>query len=124
MDDESSFRDITRSILEKYNYRVRVAPGGKEALAILQECPGKIKLVITDMMMPGMDGTATLQAIQKIDPTLRMMATSGMPIQEPFRPLPQGETVPFLLKPYDTPRLLETVHATLQSATPGPILSP
>lgn len=113
VDDEVTFRDITRSILERYNYRVLTAAEGAEAVALVAERPGTIDLVITDMMMPTMDGTATMRALRKIDPHLRFMATSGMPISEPFRPIEDGPPVPFLLKPYDTARLLNAVHLLL-----------
>jgi hypothetical protein len=113
IDDESSFRDITRSILEKYGYRVLTATEGAEAMAILAQNRGEIQLAITDMMMPVMDGTATLRALRKLDPRIRLIATSGMPVPERFQPLGTSERVPFLLKPYSTARLLQAVHEVI-----------
>ena len=113
IDDEASFREITRSILEKYGYRTLSAVEGAEAVALLAQHRGEVSLAITDMMMPLMDGTTTLRALRKMDPRLRLIATSGMPVAERFQPLGSGEKVPFLLKPYDTARLLQAVHEVL-----------
>lgn len=113
VDDESSFRDITKSILEKYHYRVLTSNEGADAVALVAQRRGEIALAITDMMMPEMDGASTLKALHKLDPELRLIATSGMSPPERFKPLEDGTVVPFLLKPYATAKLLQTVHEAL-----------
>ena len=114
VDDEDTFRDITRSILEQNNYRVLTACEGAEALAIVARRQGHVDLVITDMMMPVLDGTATMQSLHRLDPSLRLMATSGMPLAQPLRSTGDGDPIPFLLKPYDTVQLLAAVGAALE----------
>jgi two-component system cell cycle sensor histidine kinase/response regulator CckA len=124
IDDESSFRDITRSILERYNYRVLTASEGSGALALVAQHRGEIALAITDMMMPEMDGATTLKALHKLDPDLRLIATSGMSPPERFQPLEDEMPVPFLLKPYATAKLLQTVHDTLAGTQARKTLAP
>lgn len=119
IDDESSFRDITRSILERYHYRVLTASEGSDAVALAAQHRGEIALAITDMMMPEMDGITTLRALHKLDPSIRLVATSGMSPSEHFKPLEDGTTIPFLLKPYATARLLQTVHEALADVAEG-----
>lgn len=124
VDDESSFRDITRSILERYHYRVLTAAEGSEAVAIAAQHRGEIALTITDMVMPDMDGVTTLRALHKLDPQMRLVATSGMPPSEQFKPLDDATPVPFLLKPYDTARLLQAVHDALLARVEGKRVAP
>ncbi|MBI1839502.1 MAG: response regulator [Verrucomicrobia bacterium] len=114
VDDEESFRDITRAILEQNNYRVLTASEGAEALAIVARRQGQVDLAITDMMMPVLDGTATLRSLHRLDPALRLMATSGMPLTEPLRSPGESRPIPFLLKPYDTTQLLAAVRDVLE----------
>ena len=123
IDNESNFRDVTRSMLERFNYRVLTAATGLEALALVTERPGTVALAITDMTMPGMDGTATLRALRQVDRKLRFMATSGMPVADPYCPIEGSPPVDFLLKPYDTPHLLEAVHRALRPES-SPVVSP
>lgn len=114
VDDESAFREITKSILERYNYRVISVKEGTEAIAFIKDHPGEVALAITDMMMPHLDGTATMRRLHHLDPSLQLIATSGMPVGESFQPLEDGTRVPFLQKPYPTARLLETVRGALK----------
>ncbi|HAM70670.1 MAG TPA: hybrid sensor histidine kinase/response regulator [Verrucomicrobiales bacterium] len=115
IDDEASFREISRSILEKHGYRVLTAAEGNEALSVMGQHRGQIHLAITDMMMPVLDGSATMRGLRKIDPQIRLIATSGMPVGERFQPLGTAERIPFLLKPYSALRLLEAAHDALVS---------
>ena len=121
IDDEASFREITRSILEKYGYRTLSATEGAEALALMAQHRGEVDLAITDMMMPQMDGTTTLRALRTMDPRVRLLATSGMPVSDRFQPLGSGERVSFLLKPYSTGRLLQAVHEALGRSNREPV---
>src|SRR5262249_51740975 len=59
VDDESAIREITRSTLEAYNYSVLTASDGTEAIALYAQNRDIVKVVLTDMMMPFLDGPAT-----------------------------------------------------------------
>ena len=114
VDDETAILNIARETLEVYGYSVVTASSGEAALGIFRERRKDIRLALTDMSMPGLSGAATIQALRAIDPTVRIVATSGRPLDEP-EPLPiQG----FLPKPYSARTLLETVRATITA--PGP----
>jgi PAS domain S-box-containing protein len=117
VDDEVSLRDITQEILQSFGYRVVTAGDGTEAVARFIERKGEITLVITDMMMPYMDGAATIRAIQKIDPRVRFMATSGLMAAEYAREAAGLGVRVFLAKPYTAETLLRALREELSRPT-------
>jgi PAS domain S-box-containing protein len=115
VDDEENVRRITRRILERHGYRVIVAADGAEALARYQQHRATIRLVLTDLLMPFMDGATLVRAIHEIDPAARILAVSGHAAHED--PLQVGpDVVGFLAKPYLRPALLATIGEALASA--------
>ncbi|MEO6709512.1 MAG: ATP-binding protein, partial [Planctomycetota bacterium] len=77
VDDEESIRRVTRAMLESNGYRVLLATSGEEALAIHREKHGQLQLILSDLMMPGMDGEALVKAIRAGDPNVRLIVMSG-----------------------------------------------
>jgi PAS domain S-box-containing protein len=78
VDDEAPVRVVTRRMLETFGYRVALAGDGAEAVALYAELKDSIAAVITDMMMPVMDGPATIQALRKMRADVRIIAASGL----------------------------------------------
>ena len=78
VDDEESIREITRGTLETFGYKVVTASDGTEALAIYADRKNEIAVVLTDMVMPFMDGPATIRALQRMNPQVRIIAASGL----------------------------------------------
>jgi two-component system, cell cycle sensor histidine kinase and response regulator CckA len=116
VDDEASVREITRDTLENYGYRVLTANDGTEALAMYAQRQEDIRLVITDMMMPFLDGMATIRALQKINPRVLIIASSGMaPNEELMKST--GMVQEFLNKPYTTEKLLKSLYRALTTPT-------
>jgi len=83
VDDEFSIRDITQQTLETFGYRVITANDGAEAVALYAQQVSEIALVLTDMMMPVMDGAATIQVLLRINPAVRIIAASGIDSGDP-----------------------------------------
>lgn len=110
VDDEVSIREITKMTLETYGYSVITAADGTEAVVAYATHGIKIALVITDMMMPYMDGVATIRAIQKLNPFSRFILVSGL--KQNTDSLPQ-ESVVFLQKPYTSEKLLKIISEQL-----------
>jgi CheY-like chemotaxis protein len=111
IDDERAFQEITKAIFEKHGYRVLTASDGAEALAVFAQHKGAIDLVMTDMVMPFLDGPATIKALRSIDPQVRILAASGL--SESERLTGELTNTAFLLKPFTSERLLTTVHEVL-----------
>src|SRR5687768_3904028 len=74
VDDEPAICMITRKNLEAHGYKVLTARSGFEAVDLMSAQEGKVRVVVTDMMMPGMDGPATIRALRKVDPKVRVIA--------------------------------------------------
>ena len=79
VDDEENIRQITKATLEKFGYQTLTASDGTEALAIYAQNSLEIRIVLTDMAMPFMDGAATIRALRKLNPDLAIIAASGLP---------------------------------------------
>jgi CheY-like chemotaxis protein len=110
VDDEPAVRHITQQTLEAFGYRVVVAVDGTEAVAIYARRGDEIAVVLTDMMMPVMDGPATIRVLRKMNPAVRIVAASGLDANAHGVGL--GITH-FLPKPYAADRLLTTLRLIL-----------
>jgi two-component system, cell cycle sensor histidine kinase and response regulator CckA len=116
VDDEENVRHVTRRLLEHHGYRVITASDGAEGLARFQQHRAAIQLVLTDLLMPIMDGATLVRAINRIAPGTRIVAASGhMSSDDPL--LIGPEIVAFLPKPYLRATLLQVVASAL--ATKG-----
>src|SRR5688572_208005 len=110
VDDETSILTMLKETLENYGYRVIPAKDGAEAVAAFTSHKTDIKVVVTDMLMPFMDGPATIRVLRKLDPKVKIIAASGMLDHEKVRDATGMDNLAFLLKPYTTEKLLATVH--------------
>ena len=114
VDDEESIREITRGTLETFGYKVLTANDGTEALAIFADKKNEIAVVLTDMVMPFMDGPATIRALQRMNPKVRIIAASGLgTAQRAGEGVLEGVAV-FLTKPYTAEKLLKTLAQVLK----------
>ena len=68
VDDEAPLLEVANRTLEENGYKVLTARDGTEALALYAENKKEINAVLMDMMMPYLDGPATIRALQKLDP--------------------------------------------------------
>lgn len=113
VDDERAIQEITAAIFAEHGYRVITAGDGTEALALFAQQKDNIDLVVTDMMMPCLDGPATICGLQRLKPGLPVIVTSGLAENESVaREL--GRTT-FLLKPFTTEKLLHAVSQSLRA---------
>jgi PAS domain S-box-containing protein len=114
VDDEESIREITRGTLETFGYAVLTASDGTEALALYADKKNEIAVVLTDMVMPFMDGPATIRALQRMNPRVKIIAASGLGTgQRAGEGVLEGVSV-FLNKPYTAEKLLKTLAGVLQ----------
>ncbi len=124
VDDEEAIRNAIRSVLESHGYRVIVAMDGVEALAVFARNPGTIQGVLTDLMMPLMDGTALIHALRKLEPRLPIIASTGLGEKARFAELDAMGIGRILTKPYGAAELLQIVNEALHpdAAAPHPEL--
>jgi PAS domain S-box-containing protein len=115
VDDEAAIRQVTRQTLEAYGYRVVVASNGAEAVALYAQNIQGIALVLTDMMMPVMDGPATVQALRQINPLVRLIGASGISQNGKVAKATGSGLDHFLPKPYTAEVMLRLIDTVLKA---------
>ncbi|MBI4024758.1 MAG: response regulator, partial [Verrucomicrobia bacterium] len=116
-DDEAAIREITRGTLESYGYRVITVNDGAEAVARYVEHQKEIQLVLTDMMMPFMDGAATIRALRKMNRSLKIIACGGLMDEScdlSEREIAGVNVHAFLRKPFTAEKLLRSVNHVIR----------
>ncbi|NET60979.1 MAG: response regulator, partial [Symploca sp. SIO2E6] len=113
VDDEAAIREITKTSLETYKYRVMTASNGIEAIALYAEHKTAISIVLIDMMMPEMNGPNTIRTIQKINPQVKIIAVSGLAASDKLNEVTKMGINTFLYKPYTAKELLTTIRGVM-----------
>lgn len=124
VDDEVGITEIAASVLSNYDYRVMTANTGMEAIALCTAQREHIDLALVDMMMPELDGPATIRALRKLQPDLRFVMITGLHEGEKTNARFGDEPVTFLIKPFSIEQLTETVKTALASPVPAPAAVP
>ena len=116
VDDEDITMDVGEELLEELGYKVLTARNGADALAIYRRHQGRIDMVILDMVMPGMGGGQTYDALKKINPEVKVLLASGYSISgEASRILERGCNA-FIQKPFNIKQLSEKIRRVLDTA--------
>ncbi len=117
VDDEPAVRLMSRHVLERSGYRVLEANSGEEALAALARLGDAIDVVLTDMMMPGMDGATLIRSLRAGWADIPVIGMSGIGVSERLTPTEAAGLAGFLPKPF-TPELLQgAVHQALHRSS-------
>jgi CheY-like chemotaxis protein len=116
VEDEPAVRAVTRQTLEQFGYKVLVASDGAEAVSVFAQNTGKIDMVFTDMMMPVMDGPATIHVLRRMDPEVRILAASGLSLDQSAAKEASSGIRHFLPKPYSADVLLSAVAKVLKGS--------
>jgi len=111
-DDEETIREATKTILEAHGYRVLTASNGIEAIALYTQHQATIQLALVNIMMPAMDGTTAIPALQAINSQLKIVATSGLTTPKDLAAM-VIQVDHFLMKPFTVQELLMSLHQTL-----------
>jgi two-component system cell cycle sensor histidine kinase/response regulator CckA len=114
VDDELSVLQITKETLEIHNFQVLTSTDGADAVAIFADAKkGSIQLVITDLNMPVMDGIATVHALRRIDPKIKIIISSGLLTGTDPVKLAMLNIQGSLTKPYNAEKLITTAYNVL-----------
>lgn len=118
VDDEASIRNVCQKVLSKHGYQVLLAEDGTDGLALFAQHTDAIKLVLTDLMMPVMDGLILSKALRKLSPTIKVVVSSGMmddnEVRHKVELLKEIHITENLRKPYTIDELLHCIHRQLQ----------
>jgi len=116
VDDEVTNRDVTHATLARYGYRVLAAGSGTEAVSLFIPRSDEIRLLITDLHMPNLDGASLARILQRIKPGLKVLAISGLSSDSAGGETEKPEQFAhdYLPKPFRPESLLLKVHRLLQ----------
>jgi two-component system, cell cycle sensor histidine kinase and response regulator CckA len=117
VEDDAGLREVTHRTLSQHGYQVTSASDGVDALGLLAKSGGKVRLILTHINAPGMDGPTLARAARRVDPRVRIVASSAL-----GRSLGQSDKLTalqslgisrLLAKPYTTQELLRAVRDEL-----------
>ena len=113
VDDEDIIWDVVIDMLQNIGYTVILAANGKECVEIYQNNPGKIDLVLLDMVMPELNGHEAFFKLKKLDSNVKVLLSSGYVDEEDARDVLNAGAAGFLQKPYRMLDLAEKVQQIL-----------
>ncbi len=113
VDDDAIVREIAMISLEASGYKVIIAADGTEAVGLYGQRSGDVRLVITDMDMPIMDGASLVRILRKMNSNLHIIGSSGTADKPRLKKLEESGINSFLAKPYTTEILLKVIYETL-----------
>ncbi len=113
VDDDPPMRKALEKILQSLNYKVVIAENGAQALEILKDAHGSIKLVLTDMVMPTMGGKELSQNMKEQFPEIKIVLMTGYPLGKGTRQLFDHSQMSWMQKPLTTAGVSKTLHEML-----------
>ncbi len=118
VDDDEGVRAVARRILQRAGYTVLSAPDGVEALRLIGENAGKVQLLVTDVVMPGLGGRDLVAHVRDTHPELRVLFVSGYTEEGVRRHGVLDTESAFLEKPFTAERLAHKVREILDTPRP------
>jgi CheY-like chemotaxis protein len=113
VDDEEMLVELLHRLVERHGYKALSAVSGKQALQLFEENRERIDLVITDLMMPEMDGKQLAKELLRRDPNVRILISTGYSEPSDISFLLDAGARGVVMKPYQADRLLAAIHSAL-----------
>ena len=113
VEDEDGLRALNARGLSSRGYTVLEAANGVEAMELIEKEGAQIDLVVSDVVMPEMDGPTLLKEMRRTNPDLKMIFVSGYAEEAFQKNLPPGGQFAFLPKPFTLKQLVATVKETM-----------
>lgn len=113
VDDEGAVRDTTQKLLNQNGYKTLKAVDGVDAVSVYGRNQDQIKVVVTDLKMPNMDGISLVRILRNMNPDLPILVVSGHPDEHDLEVLKPCSSIHLLEKPHKSQDLLHWVHHLL-----------
>lgn len=113
VDDEEAVRDTTQKLLVQNGYKTLKAVDGVDAISVYGRNQDHIKIVVTDLKMPNMDGISLVRILRNMNPDLPILVVSGHPDEHDTELLQPYSSIHLLEKPHKSGDLLHSVHSLL-----------
>ena len=117
--DEQGLRDLVCRTLQAQGYRTLEAGHGAEALEVIETSPDPVDLVVTDVVMPGMDGRELGRRLAQRWPDLPILYISAYEVNDIFRRGSPRDSAPFLQKPFPMDGLITTIRSLIERRSPA-----
>jgi two-component system cell cycle sensor histidine kinase/response regulator CckA len=118
VDDEQGLRDVVCRSLQAEGFTTLEAGHGAEALEVMETSPDPVDLVVTDVVMPGMDGRELGRRLSQRWPDLPIVYISAYEVNDIFRRGSPRQSAPFLQKPFPMEGLITVVRGLIERRTP------
>jgi two-component system cell cycle sensor histidine kinase/response regulator CckA len=113
VDDEGAVRDTTQKLLNQNGYKTLKAVDRVDAVSVYGRNQDQIKVVVTDLKMPNMDGISLVRILRNMNPDLLILVVSGHPDEHDLEVLKPCSSIHLLEKPHKSQDLLHWVHHLL-----------
>jgi CheY-like chemotaxis protein len=117
VDDEEMIADIGKRMLEKLGYRVLLAESGTNALNVYENHRDSIDMIILDMIMPGLGGSETFDRLKAMDPSIRVLLSSGYSLNGQASQIMKRGCNGFIQKPFNIEQISKTIREILDKTT-------
>jgi two-component system, cell cycle sensor histidine kinase and response regulator CckA len=117
VEDDEMVRGLAQAILERYGYHILAPRNVHDALRFVQDDPGQIRLLLTDTIMPGMNGPELAKQVQAIRPEIRVLFMSGYTDKVISCTAALAPGTAFLQKPFTPQTLTRKVHEVLNAGS-------
>ena len=114
VDDDEGVRNVCKRQLAKLGFATLTAVSGNEAVTVYEQRHAEISVVLLDLTMPGMDGMETFREMRKINPSARVILTSGYDGQESINRFEGIGLAGFVNKPYRLAELMAKINEALE----------
>jgi CheY-like chemotaxis protein len=121
VEDEPAVRHMISRVLQEYGYGVMEASGGHQALGVIERSEGSIDLLVTDVILPGMDGAELARRATELHPQLGVLFVSGYTDDEVVRRGLLDAGRPFLQKPFTPEALVTQIAEVLKQRVGAPL---
>lgn len=115
VEDEEAVRAFAARALASRGYQVVEAATGVEALSAMEKNGGDVDIVVSDVVMPEMDGPTLLKELRRRHPNMKVIFISGYAEEAFKKNLPEGERFTFLPKPFSLKELVAAVKETMSA---------
>jgi len=114
VEDDKSTREAIQALLEAQNFQVVGASNGTEALKIFEEIKRMVSLVVSDLVMPKMDGVTLYQALAEQQPEVKILFVTGHPMDMRDHALLEKGNVHWLQKPFSLQEFNRAIQVLLE----------